>query len=197
MYDFSIMSSVPEGKCGEWKVERFTVSEADAKMHQLRCQLNNNDRGIEAGTYTKLMHDNDIIMSDTPAEKKDHCPIIWYATGNVLLNGLGLGWTVEACMVKKEVKHITVIEIEPDVINLVGSYLLKKYPKRLTIIQSDALTWNPPKGFRFDCIWHDIWPTICGDNYESMKKLRRKYGRKTKWQDCWCAEWVKDLAKSA
>ena len=194
---FSIMSSVPEGKKGDWKVERFVVSKEEASRFNASLIFNRQSwREIKAGTYTKLTHNREVIMSDTPAEKSDHAQIIWNATGNILLNGLGLGWTVEACMQKKEVIHITTIEIEHNVIELVGSYLLKKYPKRLSVIQADALVWKPPKGTHYDCVWHDIWPTICGDNYESMKKLRRKYGRKTNWQDAWCSEWVKELDKT-
>ena len=198
MSDFSIMSSVPEGSLGDWEVKRFTVSEEDAQRFNVGLIFNRQcGRAIKAGTYTKLTNNGETIMSDTPAEKSDHAQIIWNATGNILLNGLGLGWTVEACMQKKEVKHITVVEIEPKVIMLVGHYLINKYPKRLSLVLADALEWKPPKGARYDCIWHDIWPEICGDNYESMKQLRRKYGRYTNWQDAWCAEWVKDLSKSA
>ncbi len=192
---FSIMSSIPVGKKNNWEVKQFIVSEDDAKSFNIGLIFSRQSwREIKASTYTKLTNNGAVIMSDTPAEKSDHTQIIWNATGSMLFNGLGLGWIVEACLQKKEVKHITVIEIEPDIIELVGSYLLKKYPNRLSIIQANALNWKPPKGVRYDCVWHDIWPTICGDNYESMKRLRRKYGQKTKWQDAWCAEWVKDLS---
>ena len=191
------MSSVPENKKNDWEVKRFAVSEEEAKRFNVGLIFSRQSwREIKAGTYTKLTHNGKIIMSDTPAEKSDHSQIIWNATGNILLNGLGLGWTVEACMQKKEVKYITVVEIAPEVIMLVGHYLINKYPNRLSIVMADALDWKPPKGKRYDCIWHDIWSEICGDNYESMKKLRRKYGRYTNWQDAWCAEWVKKLARN-
>ena len=197
MNNFAIMSSVPEGQENNWEVKRFVVSEEAAKRFNAGLIFSRQSwREIKAGTYTKLMHNDETIMSDTPAEKSDHSQIIWNATGNILLNGLGLGWLIEACMQKKEVKHITAIEIESDVIELVGSYLLGKYPDRLSIIQANALYWKPPKGIQYDCVWHDIWPTICGDNYKTMKILRRKYGQKTNWQDAWCAEWVKELSKA-
>lgn len=195
---FSIMSSVPEGKKNDWEVKRFVVSEEDAKRFNVGLIFSRQSwREIKAGTYTKLTYQDKTIMSDTPAEKGDHAQIIWNAKGNILLNGLGLGWVIEACMQKKDVVHITAIEIEADVIKLCGSFLLNKFPNRLSIVQADALVWKSPKRIRYDCVWHDIWPSICGDNYESMKKLRRKYGRKTNWQDAWCSEWVKELAQSA
>lgn len=194
---FSIMSSVPEGKKNNWEVKHFSVSEKEASRFNAGLIFSRQSwREIKAGIYTKLTNNGQTIMSDTPAEKSDHSQIIWNAKGNILLNGLGLGWTVEACMQKEEVKHITVIEIAPEVVILVGHYLINKYPNRLSIVMADALSWKPPKGKRYDCIWHDIWPEICGDNYESMKKLRRKYGQYTNWQDAWCAEWVKELNRS-
>jgi hypothetical protein len=31
---------VPPGKRGPWIIEKFTVSEKDASLHNLRCQIN-------------------------------------------------------------------------------------------------------------------------------------------------------------
>jgi hypothetical protein len=46
--------SVPEGTSGPWCVERFTVSEADAKFTRLRAALHHGHGTVPAGTYTKL-----------------------------------------------------------------------------------------------------------------------------------------------
>ena len=98
-------------------------------------------------------------------------------------------------MLNSEVEEVTVIEISPEVIKLVGTTLLKLYSKKLIIIQADALTWDPPKGVRYNAVWHDIWPTICADNWESMKRLHRRYGRKCDWQDSWQREWVAHMVR--
>ena len=145
---------------------------------------------METGTYTKLMRNKTIIMSDTPAEIIDHSYFVYKAKGNVLINGLGLGWVIEALFRKEEVENITVIEKSQDVINLVGKHYIDKCPenKILTIIHADALIWKAPKGIKFDAVWHDIWDYICSDNLEDMKKLHRKYGKRTKWQGSWCRE---------
>ena len=187
---------IPEGKIGDWEVERFEITKWGADCHNLRCSIKGQyGQMVAPGTYTRLVNDGITVMSDTPAEIGENSRVVAVAKGDILINGLGLGWVVKALMVIKEVEHVTVIEISSEVIQLVGKYLLERYPKRLTIIQADALEWKPPKGHNiYDCVWHDIWNTICATNYESMKKLHRKYGRKCRWQGSWQEAWVRGLA---
>jgi spermidine synthase len=104
------------------------------------------------------------------------------AKGKVLINGLGLGMVLTEILKKSEVTEVTVIEKSKEVIELVGSYFKDS---RLTIINADAFEYKPPKGKRYDCVWYDIWDYICVDNIEEMKKLHRKYGRRTDWQRSW------------
>lgn len=178
---------VPEGISGGWRVEHFEVTEREASFEQLRSSFHAPYREPPpAGQYTKLMHNGFLVMSDTPAEIRDHWYAICIAKGNVLINGLGLGVVVQAMLNRPQVKHLTVIEISPDVIALVGSHYKTRYASRLDIIEADALTWKPPKGVRYDVVWHDIWSDICSDNLPEIHKLHRKYGRRADWQDSWC-----------
>ena len=124
-------------------------------------------------------------MSDTTAEQRDHIEPVYKAKGHVLINGLGIGMVLMNCLEKPEVTRATVVERSQDVIDLVGPYYKKKYGKRVEIIKADALTYTPPKGIRYGMVWHDIWSDICGDNYEQMKKLHRRYGGKCDWQGSW------------
>ncbi|KKM07620.1 hypothetical protein LCGC14_1732060 [marine sediment metagenome] len=182
---------IPEGENGDWKITRFKVSEKDAKFHNLRCSISmggaSRGRDIDAGDYTQLTRRGKLIMSDTPAEKEDHMEFICKAKGNVLINGLGMGWTIEVLLRLPQVTSITVIEISQDLIDLVGPHYHKKDKTgKLNIVCADAFEWKPPKGTRYNAVWHDIWDDICGDNLDSMKKLHRKYGRRTDWQGSWC-----------
>ena len=88
---YDIRVDVPEGERGPWKVERFTVTEDDIKLHNIRCSFAFGMRGreMEAGTYTKLTRNGAIIMSDTVAEIGDHSYFVRRAKGRVLINGLG------------------------------------------------------------------------------------------------------------
>jgi spermidine synthase len=115
----------------------------------------------------------------------------------VLINGLGLGLVLYDCAIKPEVNKVTVIEIDKNIIELVGSQYQSIFGDKIEIVNADALEYIPPKGVRYDCAWHDIWDVICLDNWEEYKKLHRKYGRRCNFQDSWCREHLKDeLRKS-
>jgi hypothetical protein len=180
--------NIPEGKSGDWAVERFTVSEHESKIDMISAILNHHRRFVPIGTYTRLLYKGRVIMSDTPNEIQDHMWFIRNAKGNILINGLGLGMALQACLEKPEVTHVTVIEISEDVIALVAPHFSEKYGDRVEIINADAMEWKPPKGVRYNAVWHDIWESICEDNLPEMKILHRRYGRKTDWQGSWCRE---------
>lgn len=190
---------VPEGEAGEWRVERFEVTEEQAKRFNLGLLFGGGgNRQVKPGNYTRLMYGKayDPVMSDTPAERRDHIPLILEAKGHVLINGLGLGMCVQACLNHPDVERVTVIEIAPDVISLVGPHYLERFgADRLEIIEHDALTYMPPKGMRYGAVWHDIWPEICADNWPTMGTLHRKYGRRTDWQGSWVRDTVYRLVR--
>lgn len=191
---------IPEGQCRDWRVEKFEVTEEDAKRFNLRQSiqaLQGRSTGfIQSGNYTRLMHHSSVIMSDTPWEVGDLKPFLWEVHGQVLINGLGLGVALNAVLLKLGVGHVTVIEIAPEVIELVGLHYEKRFGSdKLSIIEADAFLWKPPKGQRYDVCWHDVWDAVCTDNLSEMTKLKRRYGRRCGWQRCW-AEWEHYRLKS-
>lgn len=191
---YNIKSTIPCGKSGNWAIEKFNVSKDDAKGFNLRASFANHlNRPIQPGIYTKLTYNNSTIMSDTPAEIQDCIRFMYKARGSVLVNGLGLGVVIEGLILNAAVKCITIIEKSPAVISLVAKHLTNKN-KNITIIEADAFKWKSPKGLIYDSVWHDIWPNICGDYWESIKKLHRKYARRCKYQDSWCRNEIKRLA---
>ncbi len=196
--------NLPLARVGKWAIEQFNITQEDADRFNLRERCNNHGlgyRGIEVGTYTRLCNKEKswnlgVVMSDTPAEISDHMNAIDHAKGQVLITGLGIGVVLNACLMKPEVEHCTVIELESDVIALVASHYQKKWGDRLTIINEDAFKYQPPKGTKYDMIWHDIWPEICGDNYKDMKILKAKYKKNLRmlgWQGCWVEREVRRL----
>lgn len=177
---------IPDGKSGDWFVEKFEVNEKELWLFNLRCDIHgSSNRRMEPGTYTRLVRGGAVVMSDTPAEKRDHLEPVLEATGHVLVNGLGLGMVATACLLKDEVDKVTAVEISPDVIKLVAPTLQDRFGDRLEVVQADALKWKAPRGQRFNVVWHDIWSTICGDNLPAMSTLHRKYGRRCDWQGSW------------
>jgi hypothetical protein len=186
MYPMQVIVDVPEGVAGDWRIEKITVSQVEADLFNFGNSLNGcSDRDIDPGTYTRLMYQGTVVMSDTPAEKRDHLEFISRAKGHILINGLGLGYAVEACGRKSSVQRITVIEKSSDVLLLSKQHYLNKYPDKVEIIHADAFTWTPPKGARYDAVWHDIWNHIGSDNLKEMDQLHQKYKGISDWQGSW------------
>ena len=183
-------TNIPESERGQFRIERFTVSDEEAKFDALRGCIGGGGfgRSVPAGGYTRLMRGGTLVMSDTPDELRDHRWAVSQAKGDCLIHGLGLGIVAEACLRKPEVTSVTVIEISSDVIDLVKPYLMDKWSEKLAIVQGDALSWKPHKGAKFGMVWHDIWDDICSDNLDEIKKLHRRYGRRTDWQGSWARE---------
>jgi len=174
--------NVPCGISGNWRVEEFKVSDNE----RLSSFFSYGSRSVPEGTYKRLMRNSTVVMSNTPAEIRDHYQFISTAKrqgGNILINGLGLGVSLSEILKSDNVLSVTVIENSQDVINLVANSYIDK---RVEIIKSDAFEWKPPINIRYSAVWHDIWDYICGDNLPEMTKLHRKYGRKTDWQGSWC-----------
>jgi hypothetical protein len=174
---------IPEGSRGPWTVKRFVVSAKEAEATALRACFKG--RGyVKPGTYTQLHHaQRGIVMSDTPDEQRDHLEAVNRAKGHVLINGLGIGMVLAAILKKPEVTKVSVVEIDKDVMSLVGPAFLKD--PRVEMGICSAFDYEPPKGVRYGAVWHDIWDTICADNLPEMTTLKRKYGRRTDWQGCW------------
>ncbi len=177
---------VPEGRSGEWFIEKFTVEDS---FHLTMMMA----RAPKAGeAYTRLMRDkswDNPMMSDTPAEIND----LWepYLTfkepwvDRVLINGLGLGVVLKMALAQPHIQHIDVVEIEPDILNLV----MPSYnDPRIQVHLGDAYAIQWPKGLKWAAAWHDVWPNICTDNLEGIGTLHRRYGKRVRWQGSWQRE---------
>ena len=175
---------LPAGQSGEASIERKTLTDADVSLENLRCQMRGQLRRVTPpGDYTVLKVRGAVMMSDVPSEAREHLGPLWAVKegASVLLNGLGLGFVL-AAILRKNPACVTVIEKDADVIALVAPHYKDR---RVTIVHADAFDYQPPKGARYDVVWHDIWADICGDNLREMTALKRKYGRRAEWQGCW------------
>lgn len=108
----------------------------------------------------------------------------------MLVAGLGLGVVLRPLLVKPEVTAVIVVEINEDVIKLVGP---KFSDPRLVIMQGDAKDDGPidlfaERGHKFETIWLDVWAGINKDNEPEMKRLTAMWRRVLApkgWIGCW------------
>ncbi len=187
-------------------IRHVTLTKKEIERAQMRDAINGrreND-GQEPGTFAQLVSKNGygggVIMSDTWMEWNTNWRFLFNAHGRVLVAGLGLGMIILAVQDQEGTESITVLEKEEEIIALVKPQL-PLLPK-VEIIQADAFEWKPPKGAKFDTIYFDIWPDICGDNYDGMKRLHRRFARSLNrenpnaFMDSWRREEIKYRLRS-
>ena len=196
----AINVTTPDGTCGPWSIESFEITKEGADSFNLRLAFQGMPQHHYAvpGKYKKLMHkDRGVVMSNTPMEVRTNTAFINAAKGHVLINGLGLGMVLHAIMDKPEVTKVTVVELDLDVIALTAPHFREHIESgRLHIINADCFKHVPPKGERYDVVWHDIWDTISDENLFEMTKLRLKYAKRTKLQLCWAEADCKSMRAS-
>ena len=204
--DCRVTGFVQPGETEHWRVSNFTVSEGDSKWASLTAIIGSSRRGsLPPGEYTRLDRKHpggsrSIVMSDTRDEINDLGDLFWKQPyGRVLVHGLGLGCVVKGLLARPEVTHIDVVEIDPEVIELVGSQYTDP---RLSIHLGDAFTYDFPKGTSWDFAWHDVWDSLSTDNLSNEEhaqpgtyaKLNRRYARRVAWQGAWGQEYLRKRA---
>ena len=176
-----------EKSVGNHKLTKFTVGRNDLYA-MVRC-------GISPGTYIKLTHNGEVVMSDTSMEKRTNMDFCFNAHGDVLIGGLGIGMIILAIQDRPDVRSITVLEKYQDVIDLVANDL--PLNDKVRIINADVFDWRPEKGTKYNCIYMDIWNYINAEVYKKeMVPLTRKYSHyliskdedPKRFVDCW-AKW--------
>lgn len=186
---------MPEQQSGDWKIEHFEITKEQAGIYAIGC-YGSYERPPLPGKYIRLMHNKTgLWMSDTRQEINMMVSLKFALrdtpgkTLNVLINGLGLGiatkWALESG------RHVRVIEIEQDVINMVYPVLDKLFPKQLEVVCANALEYKPERGENYDIVYHDIWRDQTLDNWEQYKLLHRRWGRHCLWQDSWARDRMK------
>lgn len=173
-----VATYLPELQDGNVQIKNFQLSETTVMMEAVRNR-NWLTRGLKANyTYTKLLLNGNLWMSDTPMERNSNNEFIKNANGDVLIFGLGIGLIIYPLLNDANIKSITVIEKDQKLIDLIWP-ILKKYDtqKALTVINGDAFEYYSylKKGTKFDTIYFDIWVDICTDNYEDIKRVEKPY----------------------
>lgn len=167
-------------KKGVAEIAFYEASGLDAVRGRMR-----GENITEGSKVAQLFVRGKLVMSDSPDEYRDHVMAIHYASGRVLINGLGIGCYLSAILAKPRVNQVDVVEVEQDVIDLMTPYFSDM---RVTFHCADAYTKKWPPGTHWDYAWHDIWADKCTDDLEGHSKLLRSYGRRATQQGCWAHE---------
>ncbi len=184
-------SDLPEGRSGEWVLERFEVGSVDAAAPPRPEPF-----ASRPGRYTRLKRGPTVYMTDLYDEWWSQRSAMGEALrrgGHVLISGLGLGLVVESILRPAEspVESVTVLERSPDVVRLAAPHLVARYGERLRVAEVDAFAWEPPDGRRFSVVWHDIWPNPFADPvFGEIERLHRRYAGVCDWQGSWPLDYL-------
>ena len=132
-------------------------------------------------SYLALCEGNNIWMSLNPNEIETMKPFIDKGQGNVLVLGLGMGYVPFMMSLKDDVKHITIIEKDQNIINLFNNLLFPHFisKNKITIIKDDAIKYVS-KNNKYDYIFADLWhtPEDGLDLFIQLKRINKDI-------DCW------------
>lgn len=193
----SYQVDVPEGECGDWRIEKFSVTDAELFLFNLRLAFSpgHSHRQMVAGDYTRLMRKRKVVMSDTRAEIRDLENFILQLDGakSVMIAGLGLGICLNAALLAPSVETVKVFEKSSHVFRLMEPHyrtIAARNNTLLKVFQNDIFDVKPcpDKSEHFDVVWFDIWDDICADNWRDMKRLKRRWSNHAEWMGCWCED---------
>lgn len=141
------------------------------------------------------------MMSDVPMEKITNQDFINKANGNVFIGGLGIGLIVFPLLRDKDIKSVTIMELDEGLISILEPIFKKHDPdNKLTIIHGNVFESNDLIGDKkFDSIYFDIWISIMADNFKEMETLHFLYAKNLNTNnlksfiDSWCFEYCKKI----
>ena len=130
-----------------------------------------------AFAFPAIREDGRVWMTVTPNEINTIQPAVAQSHGRVLTYGLGLGYYAFHCLLRPEVKSVTVVERSAEVIDVFTRYLLPFFPRQeaLHIVQADAFDYaaHTMPGAGFDVVFTDLWHDVADGVplYRQMKAL--------------------------
>jgi hypothetical protein len=119
---------------------------------------------------------SDTWMSLMPVELESQQIGIDCAAGHVVLFGLGMGWAAATCALRPEVRAVTVVERDPDLIAMHDALgLFGRLPDgagaKVRIVEADAFAWRPDQPV--DLLMPDIWlPIISEGRVEEVRRMQ-------------------------
>ena len=133
--------------------------------------------------YITLSYKDNIWMLISPHEINTMKKSIQEASGNVITFGLGLGYYAYMISNKEEVKSVTIIEKDENIIELFNRYIYPQFKnkEKIKIINEDALKYINIKPFPYDYAFVDLWRDVDDGLQLYVKMLKKSFALKTKF----------------
>lgn len=155
---------IPEGKVGECEIRKFTTPAGQGvPLNSHRNRIFGAQGGDNTVTWpydtiwTELVQEGARWMTDLPVEQRQHDELLIGVRGNVLVGGLGLGYAATYLCARKSVKSVTVVEISPEVVELVARHVADP-DRKLRVVTADLFDYlKTYEGKPFTNAFYDIW----------------------------------------
>lgn len=160
-----------DGEIGNWKIVNSTNVLAPGyfkglqMVENLSALLKKRRNGQEGW---------DTWMSITPSELESQELGCRYAFGHTVIMGLGMGWIAINAALKPTVSHVTVVELDPEVIELfslsgAADTMPEEVKNKITIVNANALEWVAD--VKVDFLYADIWLSL--DEPQTLEQVLR------------------------
>lgn len=156
---------------------------------QGRWQLRGAEMSVSMGYWSParlmqgmvgLVRDGETWMSTTPMELESQEIGIRLARGHVLIGGMGMGWCAVNCALSPLVSRVTVVELDPDILELhreldLAAQLPVEAQAKLNLVQGDAYRYVPDQPV--DLLMPDIWLPLMNDGrVEEVRGMQANVG---------------------
>ena len=147
-------------------------------------ELNSFSFFTERFDFLSINHKKVTWMSVTPNEIETMEKAVSDAKGKVIVYGLGLGYYPYMISLKDDVKDITIIENDKNVINLFNKYILPlfEHKEKIKVIECDAFDYmsnHDDFDYAFIDLWHDPYDGI--ELFLRSKKLEKPHKQYFYW----------------
>lgn len=129
-------------------------------------------------TFPIVYHRDLPWMSIVPSEINTMRDDIEKMSGNVLVLGCGLGYVAYMLSLKEDVKEVTIIDRNFNMVNIFKKYILPQFKtNKVKIILDDAVDYVAKNAGHYDSVYADIW--FNGQDglplYLKIKKIEQNY----------------------
>lgn len=131
----------------------------DILIHENYIEVSQMGYFTSSFPYLAVLKDDVVWMSTDPNEINTMQEAINESYGHVLAFGLGLGYFPIMCAVKDEVKDVTIIEKDEEIIDIFKKHILPLFAhkEKIHIIKDDAFNYARKDLNKYDYLFIDIW----------------------------------------
>jgi spermidine synthase len=141
--------------------------------------------------YHSIKYNNKTLMTNEPFEVLTNQIFFEKSKGDILIFGLGLGWIIFPILDRDDIKSITVVEKNTEIIEFVGDILSKKDVKnKLNIIEGDVYDYYNVLDKKFDFIYFDTYdtPDLSISDINKLNPLYDSFLKENGMTYFWCQE---------